>query len=158
MVVVARRRARKKSPEKPKLNAYPCISVWQRMFTRCCRMQRKAAKVAQAGGTTRSDLAFLDDLDLSHQKRMFVVGYVELGNGAEAARRAGYSPRSARIQASQLLTKPNIKFAVSRARQAVPVSQMNKAKTCFAAGGQSPTHLSPIWSKYVVWHVATFCV
>lgn len=83
--------------------------------------------MAQAGGTTRSDLAFLDGLDLSHQQRMFVVGYVELGNGAEAARRAGYSPRTARQQASDLLTKPNIKFAVARARKTIEASTMIRA-------------------------------
>jgi hypothetical protein len=42
----------------------------------------------------------------------FVVEYVACRNGAEAARRAGYSTKTARIQAHDLLTRPNIQEAI----------------------------------------------
>lgn len=45
------------------------------------------------------------------QKR-FVAEYLKDLNATQAAIRAGYSPRTARAQASQLLTKPNIAAAV----------------------------------------------
>lgn len=38
----------------------------------------------------------------------FVVEYLKCRNGAEAARRAGYSPRTARSIAAENLTKPDI--------------------------------------------------
>jgi len=56
-----------------------------------------------------------------------VVGYVELGNGAEAVRRAGYSPRNARFQSSHPLTKPNIGFAIARARKTIETSTTIRA-------------------------------
>ena len=43
---------------------------------------------------------------------IFVAEKAAGASGAEAARRAGYSPRSARIQASTLQTKPNIAAAI----------------------------------------------
>ena len=39
------------------------------------------------------------------------------GNGAEAARRAGYSEGIAKVQASENLTKPNVKAEIDRRRQ-----------------------------------------
>jgi hypothetical protein len=45
--------------------------------------------------------------------RRFVLEYLATNlHGAEAARRAGYSPKSARVQASTLLANPNIARAV----------------------------------------------
>jgi hypothetical protein len=42
----------------------------------------------------------------------FVVEYVACRNGAEAARRAGYSHKAAKEQAADLLTRPNVQEAV----------------------------------------------
>ena len=39
------------------------------------------------------------------------------GNGAEAARRAGYSPQSARCQARDLLAKPHVREEIERLRR-----------------------------------------
>jgi phage terminase small subunit len=55
-------------------------------------------------------LEALRKLDL--KPRAFVSAYVETMNGAEAARQAKYSPKTARVQASTLLTKPNIREAI----------------------------------------------
>ncbi len=50
---------------------------------------------------------------LDRQKR-FAAHYAETGNGAEAARRAGYSEKTARQTAYKLRQKDNIKQAVDR--------------------------------------------
>ena len=45
---------------------------------------------------------------LSEKQRRFVDDYLECGKGAEAARRAGYSPSCARQVAYRLLRNPTI--------------------------------------------------
>jgi phage terminase small subunit len=60
--------------------------------------------------TPQTFLEALRKLDL--KPRAFVSAYVETMNGAEAARQAKYSPKTARVQASTLLTKPNIREAI----------------------------------------------
>jgi phage terminase small subunit len=45
---------------------------------------------------------------LTARQRAFCEHYAQLGNGAAAARQAGYSARTARQQASRLLTKANV--------------------------------------------------
>jgi phage terminase small subunit len=47
----------------------------------------------------------------------FVREYLVDGNGAQAAIRAGYSSRTARQQASELLTKPDIAKAIAQGRK-----------------------------------------
>lgn len=54
---------------------------------------------------------------LSPRQQSFVRAYVESGNGAAAAVRAGYSARSAKVTAARLLTKANVQAAV-RSQQA----------------------------------------
>ena len=51
---------------------------------------------------------------LSERERRFVENFMGRahGNGAKAARLAGYSKRSARVTASVLLAKPNIRHAI----------------------------------------------
>lgn len=50
---------------------------------------------------------------LTNKERKFVFKYIELNlNGNKAAIAAGYAPKSARVTASRLLTKANIKAAV----------------------------------------------
>lgn len=47
------------------------------------------------------------------KREIFVMQYVACkGNGAEAARLAGYSVKAARVQASKLLTDPRIREAI----------------------------------------------
>lgn len=54
---------------------------------------------------------------LTERQRRFVEEYMACGNGAEAARRAGYSEGIAKVQASENLTKPNVKAAIERRQQ-----------------------------------------
>ncbi len=49
---------------------------------------------------------------LSDRQLAFCRAYADGASGAEAARRAGYSPRSARFQARDLLAKPHIREAI----------------------------------------------
>jgi phage terminase small subunit len=49
---------------------------------------------------------------LTFRQRMFIEEYSIAKNGTQAAIRAGYATRSARVTASQLLTKPHIRAAV----------------------------------------------
>ena len=49
---------------------------------------------------------------LTPKQQLFVTKYIELGNGAEAARQAKYSTKSANTIAAQLLAKSYIKEAV----------------------------------------------
>lgn len=57
--------------------------------------------------------------DLTEQQQCFVVEYTSgegaIGNASEAARRAGYSPRSAAEIGRQLLEKPHVRAAVDGA-------------------------------------------
>ena len=61
----------------------------------------------------------VDPHDLNLRQRVFVLHYVgeAKGNGAEAARLAGYAKNSARITASKLLSNPNIQKAISDRRE-----------------------------------------
>lgn len=45
---------------------------------------------------------------LTAQQELFVEEYIKCRKGAEAARRAGYSPNSAKVTASRLLTNANV--------------------------------------------------
>ena len=52
---------------------------------------------------------------LTYQQERFVAEYVSCLCGTRAAIRAGYSPQTAQVQASQLLDKPAIKEAIDTA-------------------------------------------
>lgn len=53
-------------------------------------------------------------MPLSERQRVFAREYVlTLRNGAEAARRAGYKPGSAKVTASRLLTDENVRAEVA---------------------------------------------
>jgi len=56
---------------------------------------------------------------LTAKQRLFVRKYAVLNNGYKAALAAGYSERSARQQASRLLTYPNIQRALEMHRQRI---------------------------------------
>ena len=58
-----------------------------------------------------------ESLPLNEKQKRFCQYYVELGNGQEAAVKAGYKEKTARNQASQLLTKPHIKAEIRRINQ-----------------------------------------
>lgn len=49
---------------------------------------------------------------LSYKRRVFVEEYLRCWNATEAAKRAGYSPRTARSQGQRLLTNVDIQAAI----------------------------------------------
>tara|TARA_B100001094_G_C17936089_1_gene673184 strand:+ start:353 stop:799 length:447 start_codon:yes stop_codon:yes gene_type:complete len=53
---------------------------------------------------------------LTLRQEKFIRFYLETGNGAEAARQAGYSPHTARVIAYENLLKPYIKQAIATKR------------------------------------------
>lgn len=55
-----------------------------------------------------------DEYGLNYRQRRFVSEYATSLNGTQAVIAAGYSKKTARVTASQLLTKPNIKAAVEK--------------------------------------------
>lgn len=58
----------------------------------------------------------------------FCIEYVVDHNGTQAAIRAGYSERSARSQASDLLTKPDIKERIAELDSAVAGAVIDEAE------------------------------
>lgn len=54
---------------------------------------------------------------LNDRQKAFAEHYAACGNGAEACRRAGYSQKTARTQASELLTNPDILDYVAQLRE-----------------------------------------
>lgn len=55
---------------------------------------------------------------LTVRQERFIEQYLILGKGAEAARRAGYAPRSAHATADKLLSKPRVAAALAEAQAA----------------------------------------
>lgn len=70
---------------------------------------------------------------LRNQQKLFVQEYIRLGgegHGAEAARKAGYSARTARQQATDILSRPYIKAYMSELkRKAVDKSKEREAQS-----------------------------
>ena len=56
---------------------------------------------------------------LTDRQERFVVEYLACANGAEAARRAGYSEHTARQMAAENLSKPYIKAAITQKREQI---------------------------------------
>lgn len=72
----------------------------------------------QTKGQEPSSLADCPEfLALTEKEQKFVVAYTSHWNGNKAAIEAGYAKKSARITASQLLTKPNIKVVIDLCNQ-----------------------------------------
>src|SRR3972149_3213140 len=59
---------------------------------------------------------------LTSRQRAFIAYYIETWNAAEAARRAGYSEKTARFIGSQNLTKLNIRAEIDRRLAAMAMS------------------------------------
>ena len=56
-------------------------------------------------------------LETLQRHETFALQYFKLGIGAQAAVAAGYSPKTARVQASILLTNPNVQAHLEKLRQ-----------------------------------------
>lgn len=76
-----------------------------------------AATMAKARAARRPrHVPLTESTPLLAREVRFVREYVIDLNGADAARKAGYSPNGAKVTASQLLTKPNVQRAVEDAK------------------------------------------
>lgn len=64
---------------------------------------------------------------LTPKQQQFVEEYVLDHNGAGAAVRAGYSPRSAKEIAAELLTKPHLRAAI-RAQEALAAQELGATR------------------------------
>ena len=51
---------------------------------------------------------------LTQQQKLFCREYIKTGNGEQSAIKAGYSKKTAKVKASQLLTTINVKNEISR--------------------------------------------
>ena len=71
----------------------------------------------------------MDRLNLTPKQARFVEEYAQDHNGAAAAVRAGYAARSARVTASRLLTKADVRAAVETLERHVAERlQVNREK------------------------------
>lgn len=77
---------------------------------------------------------------LTGKQQRFVLAYAESGNGAQAAREAGYSEASARIEASKQLRKPAVRAALSAfmEEQAMSAGEAIGRLTIWARGSLEP--------------------
>ena len=64
------------------------------------------------GNTESAEL----EQNLTLRQEKFIVAYIETGNGAEAARRAGYSEHTAKQMSCENLTKPYLLKAIEKKR------------------------------------------
>ena len=69
-----------------------------------------------------------DERTLTDRQERFVIEYLACANGAEAARRAGYSEHTARVIAFENLTKPYIKAAIDRKRSELMADTEDKVQ------------------------------
>ena len=68
------------------------------------------------------------DRPLTDRQERFVVEFLATANGAEAARRAGYSEHTAKEIASENLTKPNVKRAITEKRDQLMTDSEDKVQ------------------------------
>ena len=80
-------------------------------------------------------------MPFSSRQQSFVHAYVESGNGAAAAVRAGYSARSAKVTASRLLTKANVQAAI-RSQQAQIAKRLELSRERVIAELQEAVNLA----------------
>lgn len=65
---------------------------------------------------------------LTEKQKRFIDFYIETGNGAEAARRAGYSEKVARQSAGKILASPRIASAIAARLKEIEDKRIAKAK------------------------------
>lgn len=128
--------------------------------------QADADKMASVRKARRPRGPLTESSPLSPMEERFAVEYVADENGAAAARRAGYARRSAHVQASQLLTRPNVAAAIDRARQEwrdramvslvrqvrdiATAANLDPADYQDAHGNYLPLHQIPVWVRRAI--------
>lgn len=63
---------------------------------------------------SKEKVSYLNENGLTRKQQDFCIYYVETGNASEAARRAGYSKKTANVIAKENLTKPLIIKEIQR--------------------------------------------
>lgn len=77
--------------------------------------------------TTKTKKSYTtENTPLTSKQELFCYYYIETGNGTQSAIRAGYAERTAKVTASQLLTKPNI---AKKIRESVEETKKNSIAT-----------------------------
>jgi len=79
---------------------------------------------------------------LTERQSRFVDNYVDSGNGAEAARRAGYSEERARITASELVSKRNIQAAIAERMDEGGITEKRLLKVLDEGLSATKTHFN----------------
>lgn len=67
---------------------------------------------------------------VSERRRRFIDEYIICGNAAEAARRAGYSERTARVTAAELMARADIREAINMRLDELHSRRTAKASEC----------------------------
>lgn len=70
----------------------------------------------------------MENVKLTEKQERFIDYYIQLGNATEAARRAGYSDRTARAIGNENLTKPYIKLHIDRRLKELEDKRIAKAE------------------------------
>ena len=65
---------------------------------------------------------------LTEKQKRFIDYYIETGNATEAAKKAGYSKKTAAVTGHDNLRKPNIKSAIEKRLKALEDAQIADAK------------------------------
>jgi len=86
----------------------------------------------KAGPTVGPDAAAVDGDGLSARAERFCRAYVAGGNGAHAARRAGYAPGAARQQAHRLLGQAEVRRRVRQLQLRVAAEACDDARVLMA--------------------------
>ena len=97
-------------------------------------MPGKKTKTPRSGDAVVKDRSLVEKKPraLTDRQERFIVSYLATANGAEAARQAGYSERTARQMANENLSKPYIKSAIEQKR-----SEIMKQEDCVQNSGNS---------------------
>jgi len=91
-----------------------------------------------------------DEINLTNREEAFVEEMVnpETKSGAEAARKAGYSPKTARQAASENLTKPHILKAIAKRRaELAQISQVKADEIFVSAAAEMYSTIDDVLDK-----------
>jgi len=78
---------------------------------------------------------------MTERQKRFVDNYIDSGNGAEAARNAGYAEGNARQQANENITKPDIKAAIADRMDSAGITEAKLLKVLEEGLAATRTHL-----------------
>lgn len=69
---------------------------------------------------------------LTEKQERFIDYYIELGNATEAARRAGYSEKTAKETGYENLTKPHIKSEIDKRLKELEDQRIARSRKCYS--------------------------